>query len=128
MSDESDPKEANLVPAGNKALTTRSAALVKRGLETLASLQVCVVHFPLDRSMGRLTLYDLGAGCASGSELGQAYGDIVVPPGKKLCLYINEPILDLSPLSLLRPDDVQGLILLDDKVLEEDYLVHIKHL
>ena len=50
MSDESDPKESGLVPGGNKALTTRSSALVKRGLEALASQQPSSARFPSDRS------------------------------------------------------------------------------
>ena len=35
MTDKADPKDSRPVPAGDKALTTRSSALVKRGLETL---------------------------------------------------------------------------------------------
>lgn len=129
MSDTPHRKETALIPTGSTALITRSSALVKRGLETLAAPQVRVVHFPSDRSIGSLSLYEPGTGISHGSErLGEARGDIVVPPGKKLYLFVNDKaIFDLSPLALLRPDDVQRLILLEDKVFDED-LEHIKHL
>ena len=37
MSDKSDPSQGGLIPIANKVLTTKSSALVRRGLETLAS-------------------------------------------------------------------------------------------
>jgi Leucine-rich repeat (LRR) protein len=93
------------------------------------SLQGRVVHFPPNRSIGSLVLYDPGTDISQASErLGQARGDIAVPPGKKLHLFVSaEAIFDLSPLTLLRPDDVQRLILLEDEVFDED-LERIKHL
>jgi hypothetical protein len=39
MSDKTDSKERGLVPGGSKTLMTGSSALVKRGLETLRSMQ-----------------------------------------------------------------------------------------
>jgi hypothetical protein len=126
MSDTPDRKETALIPTGSTALTTRSSALAKRGLETLASLRGRIVQFPTDRSMGNVTLYDPVKNVFQ--ELGEARGDIAVPPGKELYLDINaEAIFDLSPLALLRPADVQHLSLLQDNVFDED-LVHIKHL
>ena len=127
MSDAPEAKNAALIPTGNSALITRSAALVKRGLETLASLRVRVVHFPRDRSMGSLGLYDPVKKDVS-QNLGDARGDVTVPPGVKLSLDVsNKAIFDLSPLTLLRPDDVQRLTLFEDEVFDKD-LEHIKHL
>lgn len=54
MSDKTDPKESGLVTVRSKALTTRSSALVKRGLDALASRPGRIVRFPADRSMGTL--------------------------------------------------------------------------
>ncbi len=105
MSDKADPKETDLIPSGDRSLATRSSALVKRGLETLALLQVRVVHFPPDRSMGSLKLYDPAKEVSQ--DLGEARGDITVPAGMKLDLSISDDaVVDLSPLASLRPNDL----------------------
>lgn len=126
MSDTPDRKDTALIPSGSTALTTRSSALVKRGLETLASLRGRIVQFPTERSMGKVTLYDPVKNVFQ--ELGEARGDVAVPPGMKLYLSVSdEAVFDLSPLALLRPDDVQHLFISHDEVFDED-LEHIKHL
>lgn len=58
MSDKPDPKQHDLVSVGSKALTTRSSALVKRGLEALVLEQERIVRFPLDRSLGNYVIFD----------------------------------------------------------------------
>jgi Leucine-rich repeat (LRR) protein len=131
MSETPDRKEPALIPTGSTVLTTRSSALAKRGLETIASLRGRIVRFPPDRSMGKLWIY------SSRDKVDQwtdaARGDLTVPPGKKLVLSVSdEAINDLSPLASLRPDDLQGLIIWPSKVnlLDEDlvYITRLKFL
>ena len=118
MSDTPDRKETALIPAGSTALTTRSSALVKRGLETLALYRGRIVQFPRERSMGHLGLYDRVKDVYQ--ALGEARGDVTVPLGIDLSLivYSQDFPLDLSPLALLGPDDLQSLVLWD-RVWEE---------
>jgi hypothetical protein len=128
MSDTPDRKEPALVPTGSAALTTRSSALVRRGLETLTSLQVRVVQFPPDRSMGGdLNVYD-PAKNESQTLSFEACGDVTVPPGMQCALVVSEDAcFDLSPLAALRPDDLHLLHLWHEEVVDK-HLEHIKHL
>lgn len=50
MSEKQKPKESDLVSVGSKVLATRSSALVKRGLEALASQQPNSAGTPSDPS------------------------------------------------------------------------------
>jgi hypothetical protein len=87
-----------------------------------------VVHFPRDRSLGRLMIRDATVkrhidtfhywvvnndSYGFGTEyLGEAKGDVTVPAGKRLALFVNKAAWrDLSPLSELRPNDLYRLIL-----------------
>lgn len=58
MSDKPDSKQGDLIPGAGNALTTRSSALVKRGLESLLALEPRIVRFPLDRSLGNYVIFD----------------------------------------------------------------------
>lgn len=127
MSDTTDRKETALITTGSTALTTRSSALVKRGLETLASARGRIVHFPSDRSMG--TLYISSSPEEIDIDQGvEDRGNITLPTGKRICLLVaDEAITALSALALLNPDDLQGLLIWSKEVKNEDF-VHIKHL
>ena len=82
-----------------------------------------VVHFPKDRSLGKLSTQNSGAvrqiatffywGAEPKWEyLCEAKGEVHVPAGKRLSLLANKTAgRDLSPLSKLRPDDLYGLTL-----------------
>src|SRR3989338_6656422 len=110
MSDIPDRKETALIPTGITALTTRSSALVKRGLETLTSVEGRIVRFPVDCSMGALYIRPLGDEWEEYEEWGEASGNVVVPHGKILHLHVSaEVAIDLSPLTSLNFDDLQEL-------------------
>lgn len=47
MSDDADPKKEILVPSGNRELTTRSSALVRRGLNDLRAVDISLDVTPL---------------------------------------------------------------------------------
>ena len=84
-----------------------------------------VVHFPTDRSLGSLSIWDEnakwnvpGLGCWAEADdpevdyLGQARGSVTIPAGKVLCLSVaRDAWKDLSPLSNLNPDDLHTLVL-----------------
>lgn len=132
MSDEKHPNQSHLVPIGSHELATRSSALVRRGLEALTSQQARVVRFPLENSMsGKLYVLDRNVPMNSGMEAKEAIearGDITVPAGKKLRLIaVNVQAADLSPLTVLKADDLQELILSGPE-LNDAGLVHIKGL
>ncbi len=126
MSDTPARKETALIPTGSAALTTRSSALVKRGLDTLALHRGRIVRFPPDRSMGDLKLYDPIKNVSQ--DLGEARGDVAVPPGMKLDLSVSDDaVFDLSPLASLRPDDLRDLDFIVKEILDND-LIHVKQL
>lgn len=119
MSDEQRPDQSDLVQSGNRGLTARSSALVRRGLETLLAQQTRIVHFPSDRSMGTLYMRNLGDSSEGWKEIGEAFGNIAIPAGRELYLKVSrEASSDLSPLTSLAPDDLQGLDLLLNSSLE----------
>ena len=82
--------------------------------------QTRVVHFPADKSLGRLMVQDANStreltywfhwadnGEGPREYLCQAHGDIVVPAGKRLWLEISlKAVNDLSGLERLGPDDL----------------------
>ncbi|MBL7152542.1 MAG: hypothetical protein ISS79_02405 [Phycisphaerae bacterium] len=82
-----------------------------------------VVHFPAEKSLGRLSTQDVGAvreltywfhwtgnGEGRPEYLCEAQGDVSVPPGKRLILVVNEVASkNLSGLLKLKPDDLHGL-------------------
>src|SRR5262245_17677632 len=124
MSDESDPKENNLVPAGNKALTTRSSALVKRGLDALVTRKPRIVRFPPDRSLGQYAIFDSDINISvttvsnefkdsnSLKFIAPAKGTVALQPGQVLCLKVDDSVSkDSASFSILNPDDVHTLLL-----------------
>jgi uncharacterized protein len=50
MSYKSDPKETSIVPVENTALTVKSSALVRRGLEALISQELLMFRSPAERA------------------------------------------------------------------------------
>jgi hypothetical protein len=127
MSDKTDPKRSDLVPIKNHGLTTRSSALVKRGLENLTSQGSRIIRFPLNHSMGKLYIsnhanFPLG--------LGEARGHIKVSQGIEVLLEVfTDALTDLSPLSELNANDLQGIRILDTQdLLRNEDLEHIKGL
>jgi len=105
-----------------------------------------VVHFPADRTLGKLMIQDetakrdiksffhwTEAGDSEWEYLGQARGDVTVPAGKRLALYVAQDAWkNLSPLLSLRPDDLhmltiygpyQGGTLPDDRCVP--YIAHL---
>lgn len=130
MSDKPDRKQGVPVPAGNNALTPRSSsALVKRGLEALSAKRGRVVRFPVDRSMGLLSIGDPTVSALfHGERLGEARGDVLVPSGKILELLVrDEAATDLRPLASLSADDLQILRLKLDGVGDAG-MVHLRKL
>ena len=105
-----------------------------------------VVHFPKDRSLGKLEIQDdsavreltywfhwTGIKGPQWEYLGQARGDVHVPAGKCLSLIVNKTAWrDLSPLSKLQSDDLYKLSLYalpTDRVKPGDKCMsHIAHL
>jgi len=103
-----------------------------------------VVHFPPDRSLGRLMIQDANAdrriehfdyrpGGTEWEHLGEATGDVVVPAGKRLGLTVDSAAWkDLSPLANLGPDDLYMLSIsgpYDGGQLPDDRCMpHIAHL
>ena len=105
-----------------------------------------VVHFPADRTLGKLMIQDENlerqikkffhwteSGDTEWDYLGQARGDVTVPAGKRLALYVARTAWkDLSPLFSLDPDDLhmlsiygpfQGRTLPDDRCMP--YIAHL---
>jgi beta-lactamase regulating signal transducer with metallopeptidase domain len=122
-------------------------ALAGQDTERIDTGKARVVHFPKDRSLGKLEIQDADAvrkltywfhwtGIAGPQweYLGQAQGDVRVPAGKRLSLFVNKTAWrDLSALSKLRPDDLYRLylpaLLLTDRVKPDDKCMpHIAHL
>ncbi len=115
--------------------------------ERMEAGEARIVHFPKDRSLGKLEIQDADAvrkltywfhwtGIAGPQweYLGQAQGDVRVPAGKRLSLFVNKTAWrDLSALSKLRPDDLYRLYLpaipLTDRVKPDDkcmpYIAHL---
>ncbi len=77
--------------------------------------KVRIVHFPMDRSLGRVTFadadiqetrYDFHFWYGQ-PEYKEAKGNVVVPPGKEAALFLyKDSFRDLSPLLELKPDDL----------------------
>jgi hypothetical protein len=124
MSNKSYPKRGDLVPAENRnrGLTTRSSALVKRGLENLTSQGSRIIRFPPDYSIGKLYISDRANF--------EARGRIEVPQEIKVLLEVStDELTDLSPLSKLNANDLQGIRITDTKdLLTNEHLENIKGL
>lgn len=100
-------------------LTVGVAFAQKRPLKTIdqnaeesKTDKVRIVHFPKDRSLGTLYVRDFGSESwyEHWESLGEAKGDISIPPNKQVKLQVNEEAADdLSALTKLRADDLQML-------------------
>jgi peroxiredoxin/Leucine-rich repeat (LRR) protein len=116
-------------------------ASVGESLNSVENAESRVLHFPKDKSMGRVmfqhvnakeTLYDFHSWIQN--EYQQAQGDVIVPPGKEAALFLYEDSFrDLSPLSNLKPDDLFMLsqMPIDWKksiTLNREGMQHITHL
>ncbi len=89
--------------------------------EESRNVEVRVVHFPTDRSLGKLSVQDTTqlrritywfhwGDPTEWEYLCEAKGDVHVPADKRLSLTIRPTALrDLSPLAKLRPDDLYGI-------------------
>jgi hypothetical protein len=95
-----------------------------------------VLHFPVDRSLGKLHVQDTGTietpthwwwGLNTQWQyLAEAKGDVTVPAGKRLGLIVGQDgRTDLSPLAKLGPDD---LYMLTTKGAGDDCMTHISRL
>jgi len=116
------------------------------GEEARVSGGARIVHFPADRSLGKLYTQDAdtvreltywfhwtGTGEGELEYLCEAQGDVHVPEGKRLSLTVSKAgSRDLSALSKLRPDDLYGLgfevSLAGPVTLSEGWMKHIAHL
>lgn len=80
-----------------------------------------VIHFPADRSLGRILVQDadvddsldpFGDVVFNWRYVGEAMGDVSVLADKRVGLWVHESaFFDLSPLSGLRPDDLYMLMI-----------------
>ncbi|UCE48112.1 MAG: hypothetical protein JSW47_21255, partial [Phycisphaerales bacterium] len=88
-----------------------------------------IVHFPADKSLGRLRIRDRGSQhWQDWKDYGFARGDVVVPDDKELELtVIFEAFDNRSCLVALDPDDIQELDICSQEIADAD-LVHIKDL
>ena len=121
-------------------------ALAAPDTERMEPGKARVVHFPKDRSLGKLEIQDdnavreltywfhwTGIKGPKWEYLGQAKGDVHVPAGKRLSLFVNKTAWrDLSALSKLRPDDLYRLYLpaitTDREKPDDKCMPHIAHL
>jgi hypothetical protein len=111
---EGNARSETPAPARRELQRTTSAATEKPGVR--------VLHFPQNRSLGKLWVF---TGTPEESEitplsmfrlddhlredLGQAKGDVAVPADKPIHLIISKPAQNLSPLARLRPSDLYML-------------------
>jgi len=104
----------------------------------LAADKTRVLHFPKGRSLGELSIQDVGAPryvdvhlrfpVSHGWEyFGEATGDVTVPAGKRLRLYVNEAGLkSLYPFSQLGANDLYMLTL--PKEADDAFMPHVAQL
>jgi len=91
-----------------------------------------IIHFPSDRSMGTLYILDANQVDTGKYEdwepLCEAAGDVTVPTGKALRLDLQKDAGDdLSPLSALKPNDLQMLFCYGVEIVDDEfkYLSHL---
>ena len=82
-----------------------------------------IVHFPKDGAVGRLMIRGIDSGqhftILPGWELlGQAQGDVAIPPDKELRLEVYTDATDISFISELKPEDLQALSLARTNILD----------
>jgi hypothetical protein len=129
MSDKQQGHPNSLISSGNRGLVTRSSSLARRGLEALQAQQDRVVHFPSNRSMGKLYVRSREAAPEENwEEFGEAQGKVTVPAKKDLRLDVStEASINLSSLAALNSDDLQSLDLSSTRVSNAE-LEHIQGL
>lgn len=118
--------------SNGKPLRHSSLTLSQTGRGKAASvLPARQVRFPTDRSLGMLWMRDREFSpedYAFWESLGEVRGLVSVPADKELRLTINpQAATDLSPLSQLRPDDIQYLQLSSTRV-SNAQLAHLSKL
>ncbi len=88
-----------------------------------------IVHFPVDKSLGRLRIRECGSQrFQDWKDYGYSRGDVPVPEGKELQLtVIFEAFENRSCLSSLKPDDIQELSINSREIADTD-LAYIKDL
>lgn len=93
----------------------RLAGEVAWNFDTPAPRRPRAVRFPRNRSLGDLYVEPVHAGDKrreGRKELGRAMGEVVVPAGRRLSLFVSEKAArDLRPLARLAPQDLQALSL-----------------
>ncbi|HIJ72258.1 MAG TPA: hypothetical protein HPP87_13025, partial [Planctomycetes bacterium] len=92
-----------------------SPGVITAELTSNAASQPRILHFPKDRSLGRVTFadadiqetrYDFHFWYGQ-PEYKEAKGNVVMPPGKEAALFLyKDSFRDLSPLLELKPDDL----------------------
>jgi hypothetical protein len=101
-----------------------------------------VLHFPKDRSLGRIKLIDANTDKYlqiwndwywKVEYIADAQGDVIIPAGKKAALFLYKSAFeDLSPLLGLKPDDIFMLSSIgshdDQPLLSEKCMSYITHL
>lgn len=118
----------------NKAKPPRhgSLALARNSkVAATATLPPRQIRFPADRSLGMLWMRDREfdpEDYAFWEQVGEARGVVIIPSDKELRLIVNpQAATDLSPLSQLRPDDIQYLQLSSTRV-SNAQLAHVSKL
>jgi Leucine-rich repeat (LRR) protein len=127
-------------------LITQPVFAEQTNAQNKSSAEGRIVHFPKDRSMGTLYIQDEGIinirtifGIWSDAPedpwqiLCPAQGNIVVPPGKRLSLWMyKKEWKDLSPLKNLKPNDLYELCITGDFTAitnpNDTCMPHIAHL
>jgi len=98
----------NIVPSGNRGLTTRSSVLVQRGLDALRFQQPRAVRFPADHSMGMLYMRNRGDPGWNWEKIGEACGNVMVPGSKELSLEVTRT--KGSRLYIRKPQNGLGVV------------------
>jgi hypothetical protein len=101
----------DIIPYQQQSVTSRSSELVKRGLDSILSLESKTLQFPSDRSMGEVWIRQRGSiRKEDWRKLGKAQGSVTITKNYEINLKISRAgSTDLSPLVLLKPDDINTL-------------------
>src|SRR5437764_13757733 len=124
---EKSKGEALIRTSEGRKLATRSAALAKRGLESLQD-HYRIIRFPFDKSIGNAYLFDRNYDVVDWDEylhsrqmnlfsrveeIKEVRGELRVPYGQNLVLVIKDSSM-FSFLSILAANDLQGVCLETD--------------
>ncbi len=115
---EAQPPQVQPTAKSHDAKATETA------VPTETKVSAGTLHFPADRSMGTLKVYDQEKG--TWSDMGEAKGEVEPPPGKEILLAVNpDAVADLSPLEGIGPAGVQKLVM-DGLKIGDQQLAHLK--